>query len=91
MIGLQVNPTRTSKSERTMPSKPRIVVTAGSDALSTVLQHWTGPVLQSLDDIGVDVAVAVTVTVVGEPPQGMATARMGRARSAKALEKCMML
>jgi hypothetical protein len=71
VIGLQVTPTITLRSWRTMPSKPRRTEVAGSDALVVSLQHWMGPVSQ----------VGAGAGVVGSPPPPVGTAMAAAARA----------
>ena len=67
LIGLQVTPTITLRSWRTMPSRPRITDAAGSEALVVVLQHWMGPVSQEgagVGSVGAAMAAAARARVV---------------------------
>jgi hypothetical protein len=67
LIGLQVRPTRTLRSWRTMPNKPKRRLAEGSDALVVVLQHWMGPVEQvgaGVGSVGAAMAAAARARVV---------------------------
>ena len=64
VMGEQVNPTRASTSWTTTPIDLRIPAAAGSDAFSTVSQHWIGPVLQDWASAEVAAArIVATVTI----------------------------
>ena len=79
VMGLQVRPTRTSRSSRTMPSSPKRTEAAGPSACSTLLQHWMGAVLHWLAGIGVGSWRAT----------GVAAAKVARAaREAKTRVNC---
>jgi len=70
--GVQVIPTRTLGSERTMPRRPKRRLAVLEEADWTELQHRMLLVLHWLAGMGVGLGCAVTVTVV----VGLAAARM---------------
>jgi len=73
-----------------MPRSPRRAAVLGVLALLEESQHWMEPVVQEETGVAVLVAVTVTVVVTGVlvvgVAHGVATARMGSARSAVSLE-----
>ena len=87
-IGLQLIPSRTLRSSRTIPRRPKRLVPFSLLACSVESQHWIGPVLHWLAVVAVGVAVIVTVVVTLTSPRrvGVATARRGRTRRVEILE-----
>ncbi len=77
VMGVQVRPTRTSKSWTTTPILARIPAAAGSEAFAVLAQHWTGAVEQ--EPAG---------SLRGA---GVAAARVARARETKASLNCMIM